>query len=146
MSEERKGVPHITCEHLQTLKSDEMEHIVVDLRDYQEYEAGHIAGAKSCPRRELADNIGNVVPDREHKVVVIIGPTQEEEIERIHGELAALGYPNVEFLAGGFDRWCEIAPLEIEPELLETTPEEDGFVGEEMTDVDPEKADGEPLY
>ncbi|MBN1585093.1 hypothetical protein JW899_01865 [Candidatus Uhrbacteria bacterium] len=144
MSEQ--GIPHITCEHLQSLKDGDMEHVVVDLRDFNEYESGHIRGAKSCPRRELADNIETVVPDRKHKVVVIIGPVHEPEIESIHRELREMGYENIEFLAGGFDRWCEIAPMEIEPELLEMTPEEEGFVGDELTDVDPEKSNDEPMY
>lgn len=144
MSEQ--GIPHITCEHLLSLRGDEMEHVVVDLRDFNEYEAGHIKGAMSIPRRELTDNIPNVVKDRGHKVVVIIGPTQQPDIETIHEELSGLGYTNVEFLAGGFDRWCEISPLEVEPDLIELTDEEEGFVGDELTDIDPEKNENEPLY
>jgi len=143
---EQTSVPHITCEHLQTLKDSDLEHVVIDLRDFIEYEAGHIRGAKSCPAKELSTNIGNVVPDKEHKVVVIIGPTQDVDIEKVHQELDDLGYKNVEVLAGGFDRWCEIAPLEIEPELIERTPEEQGFVGEGLTDVDPESADDDPQF
>ena len=144
MSEQ--GIPHITCEHLLSLKKDDLEHVVLDLRDFNEYEAGHIMGAKSLPRKELSDNIGNLVPDKEHKVVVIIGPTQEMEIEKVYQELTELGYKNTEFLAGGFDRWCEISPLEIEPGLTEMTPEEKGFTGEGLTDIDPEGSDNEPLF
>jgi rhodanese-related sulfurtransferase len=139
-------VPHVTCEHLQKLRADEDEHIVLDLRDFNEFEAGHIAGSHSVPRKELSANIHNVVPTKEHKVIVIIGPTDESEIEKVHVELVELGYEQVEVLAGGFDRYCEIAPLEIEPELTELTPEERGFTGEGLTDVDPEGHDNEPLY
>ena len=144
MSEQ--GIPHITCEHLLSLKADDLEHVVLDLRDFGEYEAGHIKGAKSLPRKELTDNIGNIVSDKEHKVVVIMGPTQESEIEKVYKELIGLGYGNIEFLAGGFDRWCEISPLEIEPDLVELTPEEQGFTGKRLTDVDPESSDNEPLF
>jgi rhodanese-related sulfurtransferase len=136
----------ITCEHLQRLREDEAEHIVVDIRDNADFDTGHITGSLHVPQRELADNIGNLLSDKEKKVVVVVGPTQEAEVEAVHETLAGLGYKNVEFLAGGFDRWCEIAPLEIEPDLAEGTPEERGFVGDELSHIDPEEGDNEPLF
>ncbi|MDD5251895.1 MAG: rhodanese-like domain-containing protein [Patescibacteria group bacterium] len=137
-------IPHITCEHLRKLRADEGEHVVVDLRDPLEFEAGHIQGSVNVPQRELTTNIDAFVPKKEHKVIVVIGPTQHTDIEKIHEELDGLGYKKVEFLAGGFDRWCEIAPLEVEPDLTDLTPEEEGFVGDELGDIDPEKNDNEP--
>jgi rhodanese-related sulfurtransferase len=139
-------IKQITCEHLQKLRTGEEEHVVLDLRDFNEFEAGHIKGSHSLPRKELKDNIDNIVPDKSHKVVVIVGPTEKDEIDKIYQELVGLGYDRIEFLAGGFDRFCEIAPLEIEPELVELTPEEEGFTGEGLTDIDPESEDNEPLY
>jgi len=142
----KKGPQSITCEHLLKLRDDEMEHQIVDIRDEADFETGHIAGSLHVPHRELQTNIVNLVSDREKKVVVVVGATQEAEIDSIHGTLAGLGYKNVEFLAGGFDRWCEIAPLEIEPDLNESTPEERGFTGEELSHIDPEEGDNEPLF
>ena len=53
-------------------------------------------------------------------------------------------------LAGGFDQWCEIAPLEVEPELTDLTPEEEGFVGDHEPgtddDLDPKHDENDPLY
>lgn len=141
-----KEIKQITCEHLQKLRAGEEEHVVLDLRDFNEFEAGHIKGSHSLPRKELKSNIVNIVPDKGHKVVVIVGPTESDDIAKIHQELAELGYGQVEFLAEGFDRFCEIAPLEIEPDLVELTPEEEGFTGEGLTDIDPEGEDNEPLY
>ncbi len=144
-----EGIPHITCEHLLKLhgKTDK-EHVVLDVRDRGEFEAGHIKDSLNIPRRELATNIENLIPDKGRKVVVIVGPTLEPEIEAIHATLKDMGYANAEFLAGGFDEWCELAPLEIEPDLLEQTPEEAGFTGhalEEPEEGDPDHQDDEPL-
>jgi len=136
----------ITCEHLRKLRADELEHVVLDVRDEADFETGHITDSIHVPARELRTNLPNVLADRERKVVVVVGPTQEAEIDRLHEELTGMGYKNVEFLAGGIDRWCEIAPLEIEPELTELTPEESGFVGEELREIDPEGKDNDPIY
>ncbi len=142
----KEGIPHITCEHLRNLRATDKEHVVLDISNHADFETGHIAGSLHVPRRELATNVVNLIPDKERKVVVVFGATQEPEIEDIYAQLYGLGYRNIEFLAGGFDRWCEIAPLEIEADLTELTPEEEGFVGEELSHIDPEEKEGEPLY
>lgn len=144
---ERAPVPHITCEHLRTLSNKgQHEHVVIDLRDPLEFESGHIKGSLNVPRKELETNIANVIPETGKRVIVVVGPTQEEEIETVHQALGRLGYGKVEFLAGGFDAWCEIAPLDVDELGEDTTPEEEGFTGEELSHIDPEESDNEPLY
>ena len=142
-----KNLTNITCEHLLKLRKDkEKEHVVVDLRDVLEYESGHIEGSLNVPRKELETNLASVVPQKTAKVVVVVGPTQQEEIGAIADHLSALGYSDVEFLSGGFDKWCEIAPLELEPELTETTPEERGATGTgNEEEIDPHVQEDEPL-
>lgn len=143
-----QGLPHITCEHLLKLHGHEKkEHVVVDLRDQLEFESGHIKESVNVPKKELATNIENIIPDKDKRVIAIVGPTQETDLKAIHETLASLGYKNVEFLAGGFDEWCEIAPLEIEPDLLEATPEEQGFTGHEPGEepLDPHVEEDEPI-
>lgn len=146
----KERIPHVTCEHLLKLevqgkKAKEKEHIVLDLRDTIEFESGHIEGSVNIPRKELDTNIHAVIPEKESRVIVIVGPTHEEEIEKIHDELTELGYKSVEFLAGGFDKWCEIAAIDLEAD--EAIPEESAAAtGDELTDIDPESHDNEPLY
>ena len=149
MPEENKA-PHITCEHLLELEgSNEPEHVVIDLRDPLEYDSGHIKGSHNVPRRELKNNLHNVVPEKGARVIVVVGPTHEEEIDSIHETLAELGYKRIEFLAGGFDRYCEIADLELDEADSEMTPEEMGFVGHgegEDDSSDPHASENEPLF
>jgi rhodanese-related sulfurtransferase len=148
--ENQSKIPHITCEHLQKIKSEAgPEHTVIDLRDTVEFDAGHIEGSFNVPRRELKTNIENIVPHRSHRVIVVVGPSHKAEIEHIYEELRELGYEQIEFLAGGFDRWCEISLPNVDEVLNEMTPEEMGFVSdEEEADVyegdDPEEKN-EPL-
>lgn len=144
----KREIPHITCEHLYELHGkEEKEHVVIDLRDRLEFEAGHIKDSLNIPIKELETNVETLVPTKSHKVVVIVGPTQEADVHEVQDILNELGYDKVEFLNGGFDRWCEIAPLEIEEGLLEMTPEEEGAIGRqgEREDEDPRETD-EPLY
>lgn len=143
----KQQLPHITCEHLLDLHGkDKREHVVVDVRERADFEAGHIKDSLNVPRKELESNIENLMPDKGKRIVVIVGPTQEEDMHEVHDTLKDLGYGSVEFLAGGIDRFCEIAPIEIEEGLLETTPEERGFTGDEATEIDPESHDNEPLF
>jgi len=148
MSEEAK-LSHITCEHLQKIKSEDgLDHAVVDLRDTVEFDAGHIEGSHNVPRRELKDNIENVVPHKSHHVIVIVGPTHESELELIHDELTEVGYEKVEFLAGGFDKWCEISMPNVDDVTGgPQTPEEAGQRGDGSDDYegeDPEE-ENEPM-
>jgi len=137
----------ITCEHLAELeKMEEKEHVVIDVREPLEFEGGHIEGSYNVPEEELATNIDAIVPHKDKRVIVIAGETNPERLEKIHAALAAQGYLNTEFLSGGFDAWCKLADIEIEPELTETTPEERNPVPNEDGNVDPEKNDNEPLF
>ena len=137
----------ITCEHLRELEQmDEKEHVVIDVRDPLEFDAGHIEHSHNVPEAELAVNIDAVVPHKDKRVIVIAGETNPEKLQRIHEVLEKQGYLNTEFLSGGFDAWCQIADIEIEPELTEQTPEEKHPDTNEDGDVDPEKNDNEPLY
>lgn len=139
-------IPHITCEHLSSLrKGDEKEHVVLDLRDRIDFESGHIKGSLNIPLKELATNVENVIPEKSKRVVVVVGPTETHDIESVYDSLSRLGYTEVEFLAGGFDRWCEIAPLDIDDLLGDSTPEERGFTGDGLSHLDPEEHDNEPL-
>jgi rhodanese-related sulfurtransferase len=142
-------IKRITCEHLLELEKkgpQEKEHVVVDIRDFADYETGHIEGSVHIPRRELADNLPNLVPVMDKRVVVILGPTEEEEIEAVHEHLRGIGYRQIEYLAGGIDHYCRIADVTLEDVAVEATDEESGFRGDGDGDIDPENEDNVPLY
>jgi len=147
MSEDKK-IPHITCEHLQEIKQDNgPNHAVIDVRDTTEFDAGHIEGSHNVPRRELTKNIESVVPHKSHRVIVVVGVTEEPEINFIHDELIEMGYETVEFLAGGFDKWCEISMPSVDDVLSDQTPEEAGMRGDGSDDYEGEdlEEENEPL-
>ncbi len=141
-------IKRITCEHLVEIekKNGEKEHLVIDIRELADYENGHIDGSVHVPKKELVDNTKSLVPENDKRVVVILGPTDEEEIEEIHQMMTDAGFKNLEYLAGGIDHYCELADIDLSDVLDAGTDEEHGFTGKGEADVDPEGNDGEPLY
>ncbi|WP_207957049.1 rhodanese-like domain-containing protein [Rubrobacter tropicus] len=78
---------------------------VVDVREPDEYEAGHIPGAKPLPRGLLEYKAAEELPDKDARIVVhcALGG---------RGSLAAkslkeMGYTNVANMEGGIKDWKE---------------------------------------
>ncbi len=78
---------------------------VVDVREPDEYEAGHIPGAKALPRGLLEYKAAEELPDKDARIVVhcALGG---------RGALAAkslkeMGYTNVANMEGGVNAWRE---------------------------------------
>jgi rhodanese-related sulfurtransferase len=140
---------HITCEHLLDLHSvpaDDREHVVVDLRDETDWEVGHIKDSVHLPHKEL-HNLESLVPEKDKRVIVVLGPTQQKDLDHTHAVLAEMGYANVEFLKDGIDRWCEIADVEVKDVLAnDLTPEETGMTGDGSDEIGKESTDSDPMY
>lgn len=142
---------HVTCEHLFSIHNgkdpENREHVIIDMRERSEFESGHIEGSHHVPHREM-ENVESLVPEKSQKVIVVLGPTQEKEMEKINAQLHEMGYGNAEFLAGGIDSWCEIADVELGDVLNgDTTPEERGMVDpEHSSQIDPDNGNNDPLY
>ena len=78
---------------------------VLDVREPDEFEAGHIPGAKPLPRGLLEYNAAEELPDKDARIVVhcALGG---------RGSLAAkslkeMGYTNVANMEGGLSAWRE---------------------------------------
>jgi len=84
------------------LGSDDV--VVVDVRETEEWQAGHIPGAVHVPRGFLESRIENAVPDRNKRVILYCA-------SGVRSALAArtlrddLGYENVASMTGGFVLW-----------------------------------------
>lgn len=129
--ETQHGLPAVTCRDLRKLQDKDEKHVIIDVREEADYEAGHIEGSIHVPLRELETNIDGLVPDK-NEYVIVVG--EEKGLAReTNDHLKAKGYGKVEFLLGGFDEWCKPAAPDIsdivedaklEAEIAETKPEE----------------------
>jgi len=89
---------------------------VVDVREADEWEKGHIPGAVFIPRGFLELRIEEKVPDKSRPVVVYCagGTRSALGAKTLHD----LGYSDVTSLAGGFTRWREAGHPVVVPRVL----------------------------
>jgi sulfur-carrier protein adenylyltransferase/sulfurtransferase len=83
------------------LESDEP--VVVDVREQDEWDEGHIPGAVHIPRGNLESRIERAAPDRSRQVLVYCSAGNRSAFAA--KTLAELGYEDVVSLAGGFTDW-----------------------------------------
>lgn len=117
----------ISAEELGTLLI-EQEAILLDVREIEEYEAGHIDGSFNVPIRELAKNL-DLLPDLDAEIYVICQGGARAMLAT--AALHTLGYDNAITLAGGMGAWTgEGFPVTTEAFIVEagTAPEFDAEV------------------
>src|SRR5882757_2205305 len=78
--------------------------VVIDVREPEEWSAGHIPGAQHVPRSYLESRIEGAVPDRDqHLILYCASGNRSAWATRTLVE--DLGYENVESMTGGFTLW-----------------------------------------
>jgi rhodanese-related sulfurtransferase len=79
--------------------------IVIDVREYDEYAAGHLPGAINIPRGVLEFKIG-MVPECANKAgafLIYCRTSGRAALSAV--QLQKIGYDNVISMAGGFEAW-----------------------------------------
>ncbi len=111
------GLPAITCKELRQLERPGKKHLVIDVREAADFEAGHIDGSRHVPFAELEANLPSIVHDKA-ELVVIVGEKVDQAQETFN-HMRKAGYKHVKFLLGGFDAWCKPAKPDIDDVLEE---------------------------
>src|SRR4051794_21114828 len=78
--------------------------VLVDVRESEEWDAGHIPGAKHVPRGYLESRIEGAVADRDQRVVIYCASGQRSALAA-HTLSEQLGYENVASMNGGITLW-----------------------------------------
>ena len=76
---------------------------LLDVRELQEWQEGHIPGAVHIARGSLESNVEQKLPDRDRPLVVYCSVGNRSAFAA--KTLAELGYESVSSLAGGFTDW-----------------------------------------
>ena len=79
------------------------EPVVVDVREQDEWDEGHIAGAVHVPRGHLESRIERLAPDTSRPVIVYCSAGNRSAFAA--KTLTELGYEDVVSLSGGFTDW-----------------------------------------
>src|SRR5580692_1554556 len=77
---------------------------VVDVRETEEFAAGHLPGARHVPRSYLESRIEGIVPDRGQRVVLYCASGIRSALAA-HTLANDLGYEHVESMTGGITLW-----------------------------------------
>jgi len=78
--------------------------VIVDVREPEEWSAGHIPGAIHVPKSYLESRIEGAIPDRE-KHVVLYCASGNRSAWAARTLIEDLGYAHVESMTGGFTLW-----------------------------------------
>src|ERR1700733_13632378 len=78
--------------------------VLVDVRETDEFAAGHIPGARHVPRSNLESRIEGAVPDRSQHVILYCASGQRSAYAA-RTLIDDLGYEHVESMRGGITLW-----------------------------------------
>lgn len=85
------------------LKSNQVPHTLIDVRNTSEWDDGHIDNAINIPLDQLETEIESVCENKNQKIIVHCGGGSRAK--RAQEALQELGYSNVAVLIGGYRGW-----------------------------------------
>ncbi|MBV8857207.1 MAG: sulfurtransferase [Acidobacteria bacterium] len=98
----------------QTLERTGQGARLIDVREDNEWQRGHAAGAEHLGRGIIERDIETAVPDRGAELILYCGGGYRSALAA--DNLQRMGYTNVYSLAGGWKAWNDAgAPVESEP-------------------------------
>ena len=98
---------NITAEEAKALMDTEEGYIILDVREQDEYDAGHIPGAILIPYTQIDEKAKGMLPDKDQLILVYCRSGRRSKIAA--EALMELGYTNIKEFGGIID-W----PYEVE--------------------------------
>ena len=99
----RERIPEVGAADLAGLLAADGPPLVIDVRERDEWDEGHIPGAQHVPRGFLESRVAGVAADLDTPIVVACAGGARSLLAGV--TLAEMGYTDVRSLAGGFTRW-----------------------------------------
>lgn len=97
----------ITVAELKELRTNSADHLLIDVREQDEYAAGHIDGSILIPMGELGAKIDDFAKEKDQLIVLHCAAGRRSAMSA--EELQNMGYTNVKSLEGGFTAWSQQA-------------------------------------
>lgn len=98
----RRNIPEVTVEDFTQGRVDP-QHVLIDVREDDEWQAGHATAAVHLSRGLIEQKITEIVPDLTTPVICYCGGSNRSALAA--ESLQRMGYTNVKSLAGGFREW-----------------------------------------
>ncbi|TCO76716.1 rhodanese-like domain-containing protein [Chromatocurvus halotolerans] len=91
--------------------------LLIDVREPDEFHAGHLSGAINIPRGLLEFKLSND-PDFEDRGLKVVLYCKNSGRSALAGAaMKSMGYAHVQFIAGGIDAWQEAGHRVVTPAL-----------------------------
>ncbi len=91
--------------------------VILDVREQQEYEAGHLPGAVHVPRGHLETRIETAIPDRSRRIIAYCSTQNRSALAAVTMK-ELLGYDDVAVMTGGFTLWRDRGYPFLQPKAL----------------------------
>jgi rhodanese-related sulfurtransferase len=98
-------IEEISPEEVQEKLDSGDDFVIVDVREQDEWEESHIAGAEYLSKGIIERDVGEEYPDTDKELVLYCGGGYRSALAA--DNLQKMGYRNVKSLAGGFRSWTE---------------------------------------
>ena len=98
---EKAMYQQITAEEAKKIIDSGEEHIILDTREQDEFDEGHIPGAILIPYTEIENKAVEMLPDKDAQILVYCRSGRRSKIAS--ESLAKLGYTNVKEFGGIID-------------------------------------------
>ncbi len=104
MADARKDVPELSAQQVNDLlSSNGKSHVILDVRESDEWRQGHLEGALSLPRGFLEIKVEAAIPDKNAPIIAYCaGGVRSLLAGKV---LREMGYQNVTSMAGGYTAW-----------------------------------------
>lgn len=93
---------NITAEEAREIMDTEDSYVILDVREQDEFDAGHIEGAVLLPLGDIPDNAESVLPDKDKLLLVYCRSGRRSKLAA--EELIKLGYTQI-YEFGGIIDW-----------------------------------------
>jgi len=103
--EAMQEVPHLTCAEYRAMREAGEPHVFLDVREKEEFDAGHLEGAINVPRGLIEFKVETTLPDKRAKIVICCAKGGRAALAG--GTLMEMGYDDVAYLEGGYSGYCE---------------------------------------
>jgi len=103
MDEARKEVRELSVQQTKDLLEKNGKHLLLDVREKDEYREGHLEGAVSLPRGFLEIKVESTVPDKSTPLVAYCAGGVRSLLAA--KALKEMGYEDVISMAGGYTAW-----------------------------------------
>ena len=103
---EKAMYEQITVEDAKKIMDSGEEHIILDTREKDEFDEGHIPGAILIPYTEIENKAEEMLPDKDKLILVYCRSGRRSKIAA--ESLAKLGYTNVKEFGGIIDWQYEV--------------------------------------